>query len=128
MKDKFLKIEIGITLKEAYDRLKKYHGEKIGDDIALSVYNQNYENILTIDCKQVEGEIKDFSKLKVTEVEYNRDFYNDEFRVFEDGDEEPIIKKAYEIITEEIIEHKKLNEEEKFWKKTLLEAVKKENV
>lgn len=99
MKSNLIEIELGSTVKEAIQILENHHGEKIMDEIALVLYDDDYEEKFYADCMDITGNIEDMENNIITEVEKDYDFYGDTFNLDKD---ERIIKKAYRITTKKV--------------------------
>lgn len=99
MKSNLIEIELGSTVKEAIQLLENHHGEKIMDEIALVLYDDDYEEIFYADCMDISGHIEDIEDNIITEVEKDYDFYGDAFNRDKD---ERVIKKAYRIKTKKV--------------------------
>lgn len=99
MKNNLIEIELGSTVKEVIQILENHHGEEIMNEIALVLYDDDYEEIFYADCMDITGRIEDIENNIITEVEKDYDFYGDAFNPDED---EKILKKAYRIKTKKV--------------------------
>lgn len=86
-----------LIIKDVIEDLLKKHGDEFGDSIVVQILDQNGDEIGYLDCNTDSGlyDFKTFTQTlnKVNKIEYEEDFYNDQF----DDPEEEVIKPGYRI-------------------------------